>query len=227
MLTDWTDQRGKNMRRGKTGAAVWLILAVVCILAGCGQSKTPEVSSVSIEKDGKIIHRIVGEFEQNYYEKDGLTSLAEERVAEYCEDNGAGSVTLEEVNEMDGKVVIRFQYATAEDYKAFNNREFFIGTLEEAEAKGFNLGYVAFTSAKGQPMEISDIEAPEKKQIAIIGMKPAEEMQVTTYGKVLYVNQSATSDLDVSILGKSSVSISYPAVDSGVQESVLSYIIFE
>lgn len=227
MLAVKTDQRGKKMRRRKTGMGVLLILAIVCGLSGCGQSKTPEVSSVSIEKDGKIIHQIVGEFEQNYYEKDGLTSLAEERVAEYCADNGSRCVTLEDVSEEDGKVVIKFQYATEEDYSAFNNRELFVGTIEEAEEKGYNLGYVAFISVKGQPMEISDIEEPEKKQIAIIGMKPIEEMQVNTYGKVLYVNQSATSDLDVSISGKSGVSISYPALDSGAQESVLSYIIFE
>ena len=148
-------------------------------------------------------------------------------MAEYCADNGADSVALEEINEEEGKVVIRFRYAADRDYSAFNNRELFVGTLEEAEEKGYNLGYVAFTSARNQPMEISDIEEPEKKRIAIIGMKPAEEMQVNIYGKVLYVNQSATSDLDVTISGKSGVSISYPAMDSGAQESVLSYIIFE
>ncbi len=215
------------MRRIKTGTAVLLMLAVICGLVGCGQGNVPEVSSVSIDKDGKIIHQIVGNFDQNYYERDGLTSLAEERVAEYCADNGTGSVTLGEIDETDGKVVIRFQYATDKDYSAFNNREFFVGTLEEAEGQGYNLGYVAFTSAKGQPMEVSEIEEPEKKRIAIIGMKPTEEIKVNTYGKVLYVNQSATSDLDVSISGKSGVSISYPALDSGAQESVLSYIIFE
>ena len=209
------------------GKAVLLILAMACGLAGCGKGKTPEVSSVSIDQDGKISHQIVGQFEQNYYDKDGLTSLAEERVAEYCADNGAGSVTLEGVEEEDGKVLIQFQYASDEDYSTFNNRELFVGTLEEAEERGYNLGYVAFTSTKGRPMEISDLEETENKKIVIIGMKPAEEMLVNTYGNVLYVNQSATSDLDVAFSGKSSVSVSYPASDAGTQESVLSYIIFE
>ncbi len=212
------------MRRGKT---VLLILVMACCLAGCGRSKAPGVSSVSIDKEGRISHQIVGEFEQNYYEKDGLTALAEERVAEYCADNGAESVILGEVEEEEGKVLVGFSYATDEDYSAFNNREMFVGTLEEAEQKGYNLGYVAFTSSKGRPMEISGIENPEKKRIVIIGVKPTEEMQVNTYGKVLYVNQSATSDLDIDFLGKSGVSISYPESGTGSQESVLSYIIFE
>lgn len=212
------------MRRGKS---VMPVLALACVLAGCGDGRAPEVSSVSIDKDGKISHQIVGQFEQNYYEKDGLISLAEERVAEYCLDNGADRVILGEVEEKDGRILLHFDYASGADYSAFNSRELFVGTLEEADEKGYNLGYVAFTSTKGQPMEISEIEDPEKKQIVIIGMKPEEELVVNTYGKVLYVNQSAASDLKVSFAGKSGVSLAYPSSSSGEQESMLSYIIFE
>ncbi len=212
------------MRRGKI---VIPVLAITCVLAGCGDGRTPEVSSISIGKDGKISHQIVGQFEQNYYEKDGLASLAEERVAQYCSDNGADKVILGEVEEEDGKILLHFDYASGVDYSAFNSRELFVGTLDEAQAQGYNLGYVAFTSAKGAPMEISDIEDPEKKQIVIIGMKPEEELVVNTFGKVLYVNQSADSDLKVSFAGKSGASLAYPASSSGEPESVLSYIIFE
>lgn len=204
-----------------------LILAVTCMLAGCGKNKTPDVSSLSIDKEGKVSHQIVGQFEQSYYEKDGLVSLAQARVAEYCADNGEGSVVLGEVDEQDGKVLLHFDYASGEDYSAFNNRTLFIGSLDEAEGQGYNLGYVAFISPKGQPMEISDLENPEKKQIMIIGMKPMEEMLVNTWGKVLYVNQSAHSDLDVSFAGKSGVNISYPASETEETKGVLSYIIFE
>ena len=212
------------MRREKISM---LILTVTCMLAGCGGEKTPEVSSLSIDKEGKVSHQIVGQFEQEYYEKDGLMSLAQERVAEYCADNGEGSVVLGEVDEQDGKVLIHFDYASGADYSAFNGRELFLGTLEEAQGQGYNLDHLAFTSPKGQPMEISDIEEPEKMQVMIIGMKPTEELLVKTFGKVLYVNQSAHTDLDVSFAGKSGVNISYPTAESGAGDSELSYIIFE
>ncbi len=212
------------MRREKISM---LILTVTCMLAGCGGEKTPEVSSLSIDKEGNVSHQIVGQFEQEYYEKDGLMSLAQERVAEYCADNGEGSVVLGEVDEQDGKVLIHFDYASGADYSAFNGRELFLGTLEEAQGQGYNLDHVAFTSPKGQPMEISDIEEPEKMQVMIIGMKPTEELLVNTFGKVLYVNQSAHTDLDVSFAGKSGVNISYPTAESGAGGSELSYIIFE
>ena len=211
------------MRRGKR---MLLVLALSFGIVGCGQDKAPEVTSVSIGEDGTIVHQIVGGFEQNYYEMDGLTALAEERVAEYCTDNGADSVKLESIEEKDGNILIRFQYATDQDYSDFNQRELFVGALTEAEEQGYPLESVAFISADGKPMEIGYIEEQDDKQIAIIATKPSEELVVNTYGKVLYINQSAMSDLDVSFSGKKGVYITYPA-NGDTSEAVLSYIIFE
>lgn len=211
------------MRRGKR---MLLVLALSFGIVGCGQDKAPEVTSVSIGEDGTIVHQIVGGFEQNYYEMDGLTALAEERVAEYCTDNGADSVKLESIEEKDGNILIRFQYATDQDYSDFNQRELFVGALTEAEEQGYPLESVAFISADGKPMEIGYIEEQDDKQIAIIATKPSEELVVNTYGKVLYINQSAMSDLDVSFSGKKGVYITYPA-NGDTGEAVLSYIIFE
>lgn len=211
------------MRRGKR---MLLVLALSFGIVGCGQDKAPEVTSVSIGEDGTIVHQIVGGFEQNYYEMDGLTALAEERVAEYCTDNGADSMKLESIEEKDGNILIRFQYATDQDYSDFNQRELFVGALTEAEEQGYPLESVAFISADGKPMEIGYIEEQDDKQIAIIATKPSEELVVNTYGKVLYINQSAMSDLDVSFSGKKGVYITYPA-NGDTGEAVLSYIIFE
>ena len=211
------------MRRGKR---MLLVLALSFGIVGCGQDKAPEVTSVSIGEDGTIVHQIVGGFEQNYYEMDGLTALAEERVAEYCTDNGADSVKLESIEEKDGNILIRFQYATDQDYSDFNQRELFVGALTEAEEQGYPLESVAFISADGKPMEIGYIEEQDDKQIAIIATKPSEELVVNTYGKVLYINQSAMSDLDVSFSGKKGVYITYPA-NGDTGEAVLSYIVFE
>lgn len=213
------------MQKWKT---VLFVLVTVCALAGCGSENTPEISSVSIGKDGVITHQIVGGFEENY-DMDEIEKLASERVAEYCADNGADSVTLESVEKTDGKVLISLNYATDHDYKDFNHREMFVGTIAEADEQGYQLEKVAFVSADGKPTEIGFIEDYDKVQIAIIGTKPTEDKVVNIYGKVLYINQSATSDLDVSFSGKKAVRITHPAVEeeNGVNESVLTYIIFE
>ncbi|MCD7724839.1 MAG: hypothetical protein LUI12_04710 [Clostridiales bacterium] len=213
------------MRRGK---GILILLTAVLGLAGCGQAKTPEVSSVSIEKDGTVTHQIVGQFEQNYYETDGLTALAEERVEEYCADYGEGCVILESVEKEESTVQVTLKYAAPEDYAGFNHRELYLGTLEEAQEQGYTLEKVAFVSAKGEPMELGYIEEPESKKIIIIATKPGEELLVTAYGKVLYINQSADSDIDVSFEDKKSVRIDNPVQeDSNGAQAALSYIIFE
>lgn len=212
------------MQKGKL---VLLVLAVACGLVGCGQDKKmPDVCSVSINKEGGIAHQIVGSFDQKYYEMAGLEALAADRVEEYCKDNGADSVALESVEEKDGKVLICFNYASDQDYSDFNHRELFVGTLSEAGDRGYELEGIAFISADGKPMEIGYMEDHEKTKIVIIGTKASEELVVNTYGKVLYINQSAMSDLDVSFSGKKGVHITHPAGE-GTGESVLSYIVFE
>lgn len=208
--------------------AACLLLAMSCGLVGCGQNKTPEVSSVSIGKEGGITHQIVGSFEQNNYQLESLETLAVDRVAEYCTDNGSDSVTLGSVEEEDGKVMILFNYAAAQDYSQFNNREFYIGSLEEADAQGYYLDSVAFISADGKPTEIGDVEEWDGKQIVVVETKSGEDLLVNTYGKVLYINQSATSNLDISFSGKTGAYISHPmAEEGGTDESTLSYIVFE
>lgn len=211
------------MQKGKM---LLLILAAVGGLAGCGQSRMPDVCSVSIDKDGGIAHQVVGNFDQNYYEMDGLEALAADRVSEYCADNGADKVTLMSAEEKAGKVLLQFQYAAHQDYSDFNHREMFVGTVEEANDRGYKLDHVAFVSAGGEPVELGGISDAEKKQIVIIGTKPSEELVVNTYGKILYINQSADSDLDVSFSGKKGVHIVHKAGEN-VDESVLSYIVFE
>ena len=211
------------MQKWKT---ILLIPAVLIGLVGCGQDKTPDVSSVSIGKDGTVTHQIVGGFEQNYYELDGLKELAQDRVAEYCSDNGDDSVKLESVEEKDGSIIIRFNYATDRDYSDFNHRDLFVGALEDADGHGYPLEGVAFVTSDSKPMEIGFMENVDKKRIVIIETKPSEELVVNTYGKVLYINQSAMSDLDVSFSGKQGVHITYPDKED-TDESVLSYIVFE
>lgn len=203
-----------------------LVLVMVCALTGCGREKTPDVSSVTIGKDGVIVHQIVGAYEQNY-DMEELENLASDRVEQYCAENGAGSVTLEAVDKADGRVIIKLQYATQQDYNGFNHRELFVGTVAQANENGYQLENVAFVSPDGKPTEVGYMEEQDKKQIVIIETKPAEEMVVNISGKLLYINQSATSHQDVAVAGKKGVHITHPDTEDNADESVLSYIVYE
>lgn len=210
----------KKMR----GAALLLIAALGLI--GCGsQEKKAEVSSMSFGKEGEITHKIVGSFDQDYYDLGELESLAAQRVEEYCAEHDSEAVYLDSVKEKDGEVSIIFHYATAEDYSGFNYRQLFMGTVEEANAEGYHLDGVAFISPESEPIELGFTEDADAKKVLIIETKSGEELLVNLESKVLYINQSADSGQEVSFAGKKSVLIRDQAQEE--KASALTYIVYE
>lgn len=203
-----------------------LLLTLILGLAGCGREKAPEITSLSLNKEGEIAHHIVGKTDQSYYqiETADLESFAASRVEEYCAESGEGSVTLKEVEEKNGSITLDFGYASAEDYSSFNHRILYVGSLEDAADNGYELEAVPLVSVDGQAVEIGYIEDWEKKKIVVLETKSGEEMLVNLPGKTLYTNQGAHSGQEVSFVGKKSVKISNRE-DEGAR--ALSYIIYE
>ena len=203
-----------------------MLLTLIAGLVGCGQEKAPEVSTLSFNKAGEIVHHVVGKADQNYYqiETADLESFAASRVAEYCADSGEESVILNAVEEKDGSIVMDFKYASAEDYSDFNHRILYVGSLENAAGEGYELEAVPFVSADGQAVEIGYIDDREKKKIVVLETKSGEEMMINLPGKTLYTNQSAHSGQDVMFIGKKSVKISNQEEEGA---HALSYIIYE
>ena len=209
----------------KARVAVFLAAAVLA-LAGCGsQEKETEVSSVSFGKNGEVAHKIVGSFEQEYYDLKELESLASQRVEEYCAEHDKEAVYLESVKEKGGTVSILLQYATAEDYSGFNHRQLYMGTVKEANEGGYDLDSIAFISPEGEPIELGFTEEADAKKILIIETKSGEELSVNLESRILYINQSADSGQEVSFAGKKSVLIRDHAPEE--KASALTYIVYE
>lgn len=204
-----------------------LALSILLLgLTGCGQDKAPEVKSLSFGKEGEILHHVVGKLDQNYYQVSDLESFAAERVEEYCADNGEKRVVLEAVEEKDGNISMDFRYASAEDYSGFNHRILYVGTLESAANEGYELEAVPFVSTEGQAEEIGYIDDWDAKRMIILETKSGEEMLLNLPGKTLYINQSAHSGQEVTLVGKKSVMIRNQE-EEGEGASLLSYIIYE
>ncbi len=210
----------------KKARGVMLLAMAVLVLAGCGsKEKGAGVSSLSFGKEGEVTHQIVGSFEQNYYDLEGLKSLAAERVEEYCAEHGPESVYLESVKEKGGEVSILCHYATPEDYSAFNYRQLFMGSVEEARKEGYDLDSIAFISPDKEPIELGFTEDAGTKKILVIETKSGEELLVNLEGKILYINQSADSGQEVSFAGKKSVLIRDQAPEE--KASALTYIVYQ
>lgn len=195
-------------------------------LAGCGKEQAPEVKTLSIDKDGAIIHQVVGPLEQEYYqiEISDLEGFVAERVEEYCAENGDQTVVLESAEEEGDSILLSFRYASPEDYSGFNHRDLYVGTLADAGNAGYELEAVPLVSVEGKASEVGYIEDWDKKQLIVLETKSGEEMLVNLPGKTLYVNQSAHNGQEITLVGKKAVKISNQE-EAGTTS--LSYIIYE
>lgn len=210
------------MRKGRVVLAAGLMAALT---VGCGEAGETQISTVSVDNNGGVSHHIAGIFDQSYYDLKELEELTQERVDAYCTEQGEDAVSVESLEEKDGSILIDMKYRGTQDYRAFNHRELWATTVEEAENAGYELDQVAFISTEREPYEPGDIDDFEQMSVLIIETLSDEQLLVNVPGKVQYVNQTVGSSVALTIDGKKSVKIQGNGEDAQA-ESVLSYIVY-
>lgn len=101
---------------------------------------SPEVTETTIEvkKNGQVVHTIIEDFSESYYNLDELESTIQQACDTYNASAGKEAVVLKAVKENDDHTVtVVMQYADASAYSAFNKLALFVGTVKDA----FNAGY--------------------------------------------------------------------------------------
>lgn len=197
------------MQKWKT---ILMIMAAACIMAGCGSLgvKAPEMSTISIQKDGKIMQTIVDQFERNYYDVDELEKMTQEKIKRYS--NEADDIICESVEEKDGMIIVKMTYQTDSDYTDFNNRELFYGTVSEASKQGYALSDLV--SKDGTSISETELSELSENHVVVIQTAAGEELGVNVYDKILYTSGNIT------LSGKKD------AIIEAGEESMLSYIVF-
>ncbi len=123
-----------------TLAAVLLVGAMA--VTGCGQ-QDKNVSTISIDKDGKISYLIYEDFSEDYFDIQELSDMASEEIAEYNSEYISEKVKLDSVESVKGddgsfvKMIMDFE--SSDDFTNFNQESLFYGTVEEARDKGYTV----------------------------------------------------------------------------------------
>ncbi|WP_022778759.1 hypothetical protein [Butyrivibrio sp. AE3009] len=125
-------------RQAKVLTALLLIPSIVLI--GCGSSKV-DSTTISIDKDGKVVSTIIEDFGESYYDLQELSDMATKEASVYNSDFMNDKVFLESVSkdEETGKVTMVLSYNSASDYSHFNQVSLFYGTVSEALEKGYKI----------------------------------------------------------------------------------------
>ena len=189
-----------------------LMIMAACALTGCGSfgTKAPEMSTLSIQKDGTIKQTIVDQFERNYYDVDELERMTQEKIERYSD--GTDHIVCESVEENDGTVIVKITYQTSADYTDFNHRELFYGSVSEALEQGYSLE--GLISGDGTSLSDSETSQLSDNHVVIVQTAAGEELDVNVYDKILYTSENIT------LSGKKD------AIIGAGEESTLSCIVF-
>lgn len=163
---------------------VFLTAILLMMLVGCSDA-AEEQTSISIDKNGKVSQRIIESFDQTYYNFEEFQTLVTETVAGYNNSQDGEKIVIKECkyNEKQSLVILNLSYASCLDYKAFNQRELYNGTLESAkETYDFN---DKFLDTTGKECDIQQVLAAEPSAKVIVLQEP---IAVDTLSEIRYVS---------------------------------------
>ena len=140
-------------------------------LTACGDKKEA-VTSVEIDKDGKVTNVIYEEFDMDYYDIKELSDMAASEISEYNVEYDSPKIALEKADlvEDDSYAKLTMTYDSASDYSHFNQVSLFYGTIGEAEDKGYTISK-SLVGRNGEKIEESFIEEHKDRHIIITSDK--------------------------------------------------------
>ena len=164
-----------------------LILTFVMVsLAGCGGISSAQISTIYIDKAGKVKSVTVESLSAEQYQEADLRELVNQAIEEYNDKQDTERIILKGLSVKKEQARLTMEYATSEDYEGFNGRILFSGTVAKAKAAGydFNTDFIDENEAlaKGEV-----IIKQEDLQVIITN----EPVQIKTSQDIMYVSVNA------------------------------------
>ncbi len=123
-------------------------LAAAGLMTGCGKSLEADRDTVYVQKKGSVTSAAIADFDKDYYDEEELKKYVDERVADYQEQHGEDSVSIDKFSVEEGVAKLYINYKGYEEYQDFNEVTLFSGTVPQALAEGFDFN-TEFTEIKG------------------------------------------------------------------------------
>ncbi len=175
-----------------------LAAALAAGLVGCGSFTGEGIdrSTVGVGEEDHIIQVMVEDFDQDYYDESELENMIRSAASYLITEKGREAVSLQSLERGDGKVTVRLQYDTPEDFALFNQETFFYGTISEAQQQGLTvpLNLYAPDGTQITASELADmgerhvILTSDKSDLALPG-------KAAYYSRGIQVTDGKTADL--------------------------------
>lgn len=177
----------------KTRIYYVIIAAVFCLLlSACGNKEDEDdtaFSTLHIGKNGKVLSRIIEDFDEPYYYEDELKDMIEEEVSAYNKKVDSESITFKSCEKSENAIIVELSYNSAEDYTAFNGDVLFYGTVQDAYQAGYDLNVRLSDAANSQTIGKDDILNMGDNHIVISN----ENIRVACYKDIAYMSEGVTT----------------------------------
>ena len=167
-----------------------LSILISMALFGCEQEKSDETTTLTIEKNGKVVSSIVEKFDKNYYMEDELKEMIAGDIAEYNASYGDKSVELDKISVSDDIARTTLLHKDYESYAGFNGVTFFAGTVADAYNAGYSFDDITLQSLveDGVSLDKSGILAKGNMHIVITD----ENITIRTFKDIAYMSGNVT-----------------------------------
>ena len=143
-------------------------------------------------RSGTVIGADIEDFNEDYYDEEELKNYITESVDNYVASNGDGSVELKSFQTVSSDengitAQLYLNYTSYIDYALFNDITFFAGSVQQAQAEGYEFDQ-KFQSVEDGSLTgeagADDFLSDEELKVVIIG----EETNVKIDGTILYLS---------------------------------------
>lgn len=170
-----------------------LAAAVVClaaVFAGCGGSESAMTeTTIDVKKNGSVVHTIVEDFAEDYYDLQALQDTISQSCDAYNEAAGKEAVTVKSVAAVDGIVAVVMNYQDSAAYAGFNKQALFTGTVKDAFNAGYDLDVTLLSAKKeGAAIGKEELLGMGEKHVVIV----REAVNVRVWDDILYYSEDVT-----------------------------------
>lgn len=162
------------------------VLLLAFSMTGCGSSSfEPSISSLYIQKDGKITYAVVESFEKDYYSEDEFRSMTEREVDTCNSQYSEPAISINDLEVKDQTLYLLLDFTDAEAYSRYSGEYCTVSTIEEALDAGHSF-QMDFKDADFE--EYSVTEVTDKKDDHVLILK--DECIVQLESTVKYVSNN-------------------------------------
>jgi len=176
------------MKKVKMLLTVGVVSGLLC---ACGMvGSAVDTTTVSFDKNGVVTETIVEEFAQPYYDVEELKGdIASEISAYNSKSADAEAIMLGDVELSEDKQIrVEMEFKTYADYKNFNEKELFWGTVADAYGAGYEFTSMRDVNQEGVVLSAADVL--EKGDMHMVILEEAQ--QIIVPGKICYISDGVS-----------------------------------